>query len=94
MRVDREDRFLYLEVCDKFDYHSVAYIAIISGVFIVIVAAIGSFGTFKESRSILLSVHTPNLFALLVKHKTSKPTSHMSLKSVINYDSEHGSYDL
>jgi hypothetical protein len=26
VRVDREDRLLYLEVCDKFDYHSVSYI--------------------------------------------------------------------
>ena len=55
VRVDREDHFLYLEVCDKFDYHSVAYITIASGLFIIIVSAIGFLGTFRESRSILLS---------------------------------------
>ena len=56
VRVDREDRVLYLEVCDKFDYHSVSYITIASGLFIVIVSAIGFLGTLRESRSILLSV--------------------------------------
>ena len=55
VRVDREDRFLYLEVCDKFDYHSVAYITIASGLFIIVVSAIGFLGTLRESRSILLS---------------------------------------
>jgi hypothetical protein len=56
VRVDREDRLLYLEVCDKFDYHSVSYITIASGLFIIIVSAIGFFGTLRESRSVLLSV--------------------------------------
>ncbi|CAB4006348.1 CD151 antigen-like [Paramuricea clavata] len=55
VRVDREDRLLYLEVCDKFDYHSVSYITIASGLFIIIVSAIGFFGTLRESRSVLLS---------------------------------------
>lgn len=56
VRVDRESRLLYLEVCDKFDYHAVSYITIASGLFIITVSAIGFFGTLRENRSVLLSV--------------------------------------
>ena len=56
VRVDRKDRLLYLEVCDKFDYHAASYITIASGIFIIIVSGLGLIGTLRESRSLLLSV--------------------------------------
>ncbi|XP_028414373.1 leukocyte surface antigen CD53-like [Dendronephthya gigantea] len=55
VRVDRKDRLLYLEVCDKFDYHAASYITIASGLFIIIVSGLGLIGTLRESRSLLLS---------------------------------------
>lgn len=69
VRVDREDRLLYLEVCDKFDYHSVAYITIASGLFIITVSAIGFYGILKENRSIILSF-TCCLFTLFLMEVT------------------------
>lgn len=68
-RVDRENQLLYLEVCDRFDYHSVSYITMASGVFIIIVSAIGFFGTLNENRPMLLSF-TCCLFTLFLMEVT------------------------